>query len=349
MKTTKKELSKEQQEEIKKSIELKGYLEVEDIEYFRKKYNFSPATIKRELINNCIPYINKNPAITLIGFGINVIDKKINLNDFLLLGNWKEELFKGSKIRALFSCKECGDSSNSMLRNLIQRNFFKLEPICAKCIGKKVTNTEEWKSTNSDAQLIAQNKPGQLEKNRQAQIKRFKDPEVLRKHSEAGKKNWENPDYREKMNKIAIDKWKNPEYAKKVIENSRASQKCGVYNGVFYNSSYELAYLLKIENENGDLQKIKRPDFYISYIKKNGNSSCYYPDFVLDNIFLIEVKGYAPWIDLENLARKNKAAKKWCNLHNLKFRVVELKDFGNFWLKKALKKHKEILDDKAKM
>ena len=43
----------------------------------------------------------------------------------------------------------------------------------------------------------------------------------------------------------------------------------------------------------------------------------------------------------------NKAAKLWCKDKNLKFRVVELKDFGYFWLRKSLQKHKEILDGKT--
>ena len=36
---------------------------------------------------------------------------------------------------------------------------------------------------------------------------------------------------------------------KNVIEKSRNSQKCGMYKEVYYNSSYELAFLFSIENE----------------------------------------------------------------------------------------------------
>ncbi len=117
---------------------------------------------------------------------------------------------------------------------------------------------------------------------------------------------------------------------------------------MYYDSSYELAFLLKLESERGGLKCIKRVDFYISYKDKNNKSSCYYPDFTLDDKFLIEVKGRAPWIDLENLELKNLAGKSWCLKNNMRFRLVELEYFGYYWLRKALKLHKEIKNGEIK-
>ena len=150
------------------------------------------------------------------------------------------------------------------------------------------------------------------------------------------------------MSIIAKEKWKNPEYAKKVIQNSKKKYVTGYYKEIYYDSSYELAFLLKLESERGNLECIKRVDFYISYKDKNNKSSCYYPDFILDSKFLIEVKGKAPWIDLENLELKNLAGKSWCKENKMRFRLIELEDFGYYWLRKALKLHKEIKNGETK-
>ncbi len=340
-------MKKEILNEINEILKTKEFLEREDVKEISKKFNIINGILIKQIQELGIPCMAANLKLSLHGFGIPVEENLCSLEKFNKLGDWRLIIFKNSKINVSYNCKICNAPGKSRLAHIIQRKFFKSEPICSKCIEREVSKTNEWKNTNSIAQLIAQNKPEQVEKNKQAQIERFKNPEARIKASEASKKNWENSEYREKLVKIAQDKWKNPEYAKNVIEKSRNSQKCGMYKEVYYNSSYELAFLLKIEEERGDLNCIKRPDFYISYKKTNNKPGCYYPDFILDDNFLIEVKGYAPWIDLENLLRKNRAAKLWCKSKNLKFRVVELKDFGYFWLRKSLQKHKELLNGKT--
>jgi hypothetical protein len=330
-------------------IKRDGYLKSNDFNKLKIDFNIlSNITFKKELTRNKIPFENTDLKNILKTLEVRDTEGVFSLEGFNLLGDWRINLFKNSKVNVDYKCRCCNEKGISRLSHIIQRKFFALEPICAKCIEKEVTNTKEWREVNSKAQLIAQNKPEQLEKNRKAQLKRFGDPEVIKQHSETSKEVWKRPGHLEKMSTIALDKWKNPEYAKKVIENVKSSQQSGIYKEIFYNSGYELAFLLKTEFERGGLNCLRRPDFYISYKRKDGKSSCYYPDFILDDIFLIEVKGYAPWVDLENLSLKNKAAKKWCKKNNLKFRVVDDKDLGGILIKKAKKIHNELKDGKIK-
>lgn len=341
-------MKKEILDEIKSVLKQKEFLEREDIKLISKKFDIENKNLVKEIQAVGIPCMAARLKMSLEGFGIYVEDNKILLSNFNKLGSWKTEVFKSSKINVIYSCRCCSEEGKSRLSHIIQRKFFPLEPICSKCIEKEVSNTELWKKTNSKAQLIAQNKLEQIKKNRQAQLNRFEDLNEIKKHSEASKKVWQRPGHKEKMSNIARKKWNDPEYARKVIENSKRSFKCGFYKEIYYNSSYELAFLLKLENDRGDLRCVKRANMYITYKKTNSKNGHYYPDFILDDKFLIEVKGYGPWVDMENLLRKNRAAKKWCKENNIKFRVVELIDFGYFWLRKAMKKHKELIDGEIK-
>ncbi len=68
----------------------------------------------------------------------------------------------------------------------------------------------------------------------------------------------------------------------------------------------------------------------------------YYPDFIINDKLLIEVKGYGPWVDLENTRRKHIAAAEWCKNNNLKFRLVERQDLGYSLIRRAIKIHQEL-------
>ena len=63
---------------------------------------------------------------------------------------------------------------------------------------------------------------------------------------------------------------------------------------------------------------------------------------------MIEVKGYGPWADIVNISKKNKAAKLWCKSNDMRYRLVEFKDIGNHWYRKARNKHKEIKNGEIK-
>lgn len=342
-----KKLTEEQLEEINKIMSDKGFLTKQEVSKLREMFRYSYETFKRELMENKIPFKSGNLENILLSFGIAVKDKKVEFDEFFVLGDWKVELFKNSKIRAKFNCQECMSKSDSRLSKMIKRKFFALEPICSNCINKVVANTDKWKKTNSEAQLIAQNKPEVKEKNRKAQLERFRDPKVIKRHSEASVKMWKNPEYRKKMERIAKEKWKNPEYARKVIQNSKSGGLKGFYKELYYDSGYELAWLMILESK-GKLSNVKRANIYIEYKNTNNKTSHYYPDFILDEKYLIEIKGYGPWVDKSNVSKKNEAAKLWCKENNMRYRLIEFKDIGNHWYRKAKQEHKENNNGKTK-
>ena len=142
------------------------------------------------------------------------------------------------------------------------------------------------------------------------------------------------------MEIIAKEKWDDPEYARKVIQNSKNGGLKGVYKGLYYDSGYELAWLMILESE-GNLLSVQRANVYIGYKNTKGKTSHYYPDFILNGNYLVEVKGYGPWADKSNISKKNEAAKLWCKSNGMRYRLVEFKDIGHHWYRKARNKHKK--------
>jgi len=327
--------------EAKQIIKKEGYIKREKLIKLKEKHNINWTLLLKKLLENKMPCYYKKHATLLQALGIHLQNNVIQYIDFCKLGEWRNELFINSKIVVQFKCKECGTNAKLKLKNILQRKYMVGEPICAKCILKVVTNTMEWKNINSEAQLVAQNKPEQIEKNKQAQIERHTDPVMKLKHQQASKEVWNRPGYREKMQLIAKKKWDDPEYAKKVIENSKSKFKTGMYKGIYYQSSYELAFLLQ-EEEKNNLQNITRANCYIQYVDVKGIIRHYYPDFLINNKILIEVKGYGPWIDLENTRRKHIAAGEWCKLRKIQFRLVVRSDLGYPLIRKAIKIHNEL-------
>lgn len=329
--------------DAKKIAQTKGYLNKGDVEKLRQTYGRTRGILLNKLLDNKIPVEHKKHHILLDKLGIHKIENKTyDYDSFCTLPEWRNTLFKNSKIIIFYKCIKCDLESTSRLSYVLTRKYFIGQPICSRCILKTVANTQEWKSINSQAQLISQNKPEQLAKNRDAQIKRHKDPLMKIKHVKAAKEVWQRPEYREKMIKIAKAKWNDPIYAQKVIQNSCKAQKNGFYNGIFYNSSYELAFLLFEENKNGNINHIQRFNGYIPYKDAKGILRHYYPDFILNGKLIIEVKGYGPWIDFEKLKLKNLAAAEYCKNNNMAFRVVGRIDLGYSLIRKAIKLHETL-------
>lgn len=86
-------------------------------------------------------------------------------------------------------------------------------------------------------------------------------------------------------------------YVKKMKENKRSGGyreksgygKSGTYKGIFCNSTWELAYLLYCIDNNYD---IKRCTKYYTYLGEDNEEHKYYPDFIVNNEEIVEIKGY---------------------------------------------------------
>lgn len=343
----KKEISSETLWSLRAIVEKNGFVARNEFFYFLDKEDMCYAIFYERLLENRIPFVVHNFNTIFRALGYEVKNKTVLYEDFKKLGNWAVSLFINSKLLVKFNCQNCMNESIACFNKMLRRKFFVGEPICSKCINKLVTNTKEWKETNSKAQLIAQNAPGARERMAEIIKERFTDIEYRKKASEASKKVWERDGYREKMVDIQIKRMANEEYKNKLLYNTRVGGVRGFYKELFYGSSYELAFLLKEEHERGSLDHISRFDSSIFYFDKNGVKRNYYPDFLKDGKFLIEIKGYGPWIDLDNLDLKNKSAKQYCKKNGLKFRLVHYKDITHFWIKAATRHYKKERKEKA--
>lgn len=192
--------------------------------------------------------------------------------------------------------------------------------VCDDCYRKNYAYDAEWREANSKAQKVAQNRPETLERQVKAQKLRYQQPGVLDHYKINGKRLWENPEYR-----------------KKVIANSSIS-KAGIYHGLSYQSSIELAFIVWCE-QNGKTV-VNYAGEGISYTW-NGKEHRYYPDFLVDNNLMVEVKGrcgiYERYFD-QNQA-KFAALREWCKGKGLAVRVVFDTDLGNRAIKEARKLH----------
>jgi hypothetical protein len=192
------------------------------------------------------------------------------------------------------------------IRNRINKTEKKhLWQTCSKCwliINTKDDNN--WIRKNSAAQKIAQNKPEQLKKNR-----------------EGVRKSW-NTKRREQASKTLIEKWKNDEaFVEKALSNlvhngdnveigfGKGGLK-GLYENIHYDSALELSFIIWcIRNNIGIRRYDKTP---IEYWDEDGVHRKYYPDFIINENDIVEIKGSGLWYR-KNYNRnilKSTAAKK---------------------------------------
>jgi hypothetical protein len=99
----------------------------------------------------------------------------------------------------------------------------------------------------------------------------------------------------------------------------------GWYNGWFFRSIRELSYMINVIEkkdlkwENGEQKKYK-----ISYLDWEGKQRNYFPDFIVENKYMIECKPKRLQLSAGVLSKK-KGAKNFCKKNNLKYILIEPK------------------------
>jgi len=194
--------------------------------------------------------------------------------DYEIVKPYLKELRTKKLIR--FICEICGKEDIRSLNEMKNRKICGYRPICRKCALVFAVNSDEWIKNNSKAQLIAQNRPEVLEKQRQAQIRLMEN---------------------------------DPLYVEKRASKSYIS---GIIEGMRFDSSWEMFYIGYCI-KNPDIKSIKRYVGKIEYIKNNGCKSFYYPDFVVKfkngKSKIIEIKGSKKYNHFHE--KFNAAKKKW--------------------------------------
>lgn len=243
-------------------------------------------------------------------------------------------------------CSKCGlifEYSNikKFLRNRINNTNKKQWSYCQKCyLRAKTADSPEWLEKNKQAQLIAQNRPEQKIKNAKG-VSRSWTQERKRSASEFLKNRIKNDlEFRAKVfNNI---EWTNKNSEKAFYENLKKSLGTGglrgVYKSMYYDSALELSFILWCESVN---LKIKRYDLEpVKYIE-NGKNRLYFPDFIINQNDVIEIKGYGLYYkkNYEKNLLKEKAAR---NIFE-KYEIIFSKDYRvKSFYNQARKLHHEI-------
>lgn len=92
----------------------------------------------------------------------------------------------------------------------------------------------------------------------------------------------------------------------------------GTYKNLLFRSLMELSFILDNENAYNieSAEKFKIPYFF------NGKNRKYYPDFLLNNSTIVEIKPKSYWYD-EIILAKNSAAIKFCEQNNFTFKITD--------------------------
>jgi hypothetical protein len=272
---------------------------------------------------------------------INVFKNREKLIDFDVfkkhIGFWPQ-----SKKMVIGFCDVCGSSVKKKMCSVV--GDYKIESlknrlICKNCTMKEVCKDIDWKTKNSKAQKIAQNRPEVLEKMSKSLKKVWSENnEVTKKWRESILKSNSSDEQRLKISKASKKLWQNEDYREKMLVNFRSFNGIsGFFNSKFsgrirFDSSYEFIFLFYCDLK---MKKVDRFKGSIKYIL-NGKSHYYIPDFVIDDV-IYEIKSNYKMENLfdkeEILAKKNSAEKF---LENSKYKDYFicfedfLKDFGKF-------------------
>jgi hypothetical protein len=127
-------------------------------------------------------------------------------------------------------------------------------------------------------------------------------------------------DFKQKISKSNKGK-NNPMYGKPAPEKS-GNGWSGWYNGWYFRSLMELTYMVKIIDrynlswESGELDKFK-----IEYVDVEGEKKNYFPDFVINNKYIVEIKPKS-LINTDKVSKKTQYAKKFCEDKNMIYKIT---------------------------
>lgn len=161
-----------------------------------------------------------------------------------------------------------------------------------------------------------------LNKNVDGRLLKLSESKKLYKFTDEHKKNLANSQFIRRMT--------NPYYRNKNFMH-------GIYKNEFYDSSFELARFLFLEELNIKFTKKHHLRIYYNF---EGKEHYYIPDILIDNKILEEIKPSFKLKDPQTKA-KIKAGKKFCKKNNLIFRIITEKEIENKFLEQAKILHKQ--------
>lgn len=111
---------------------------------------------------------------------------------------------------------------------------------------------------------------------------------------------------------------------------------CGWYKGWFFRSLMELSYMiLVIERFNIPWKSGECKEYMIKYINYDGKERNYFPDFILNEKYIVEIKPIS-LIDTPKVNIKKKYATNFCNKNNL---IYKLRNINSLNMEQIMKLH----------
>lgn len=192
-----------------------------------------------------------------------------------------KDIYSSKRLKVQYECVECGKSHVSDFKHLNKRARI-TDAYCPSCVMSAVGAMEGWRKANSDAQLKVQGTP-----------------EARRKNSQAVSKFWkDNPDRLETMRQRVLSAQSRPDVIEKYLRRNGHNGRgiSGLYQSKWgelaFDSSYELAYLVSLEDRN-DVISVKRGPV-ISY-NFEGVQRSYLVDF---EVFWTD--GSRSWVEVKS-------------------------------------------------
>lgn len=96
----------------------------------------------------------------------------------------------------------------------------------------------------------------------------------------------------------------------------------GWYKDFYFRSVYELKFILVCERFNLDIKSAENNKYKISYLDFNKTKRNYYPDYIVNDLYLIEVKP-KQLHNVYEVNEKKKFAKEFCKKNNLKYKLID--------------------------
>ena len=236
------------------------------------------------------------------------------------------------------SCEVCGvDFVFTQVKSFRKRDCSEMRELCNSCyLNFRCYSNPEWLQKNSQAQLISQNKPEQKLKNAlgvsQSWSRERRELESVRMRDR-----WKQSTEEQKqkmLNNLNWTDYSNDGFYKNMRKTAWRGGSFGEFNGIPYESILELSFLIECFQREIPVKRYNLGG--VNYFDPHGKKRVYFPDFIIFNRVVVEVKGHIWGEDYgySVFKQKTEAAKKHLTSLNFKFRV--------FFRSKFLKKTKNL-------
>jgi hypothetical protein len=234
------------------------------------------------------------------------------------------------------NCPSCGEIQTYGYKHSLI-HAIKNNKICKSCKSKERANRPDWRNASSERQRGKRtgNDNHFYGKKHSDETKELIRKKRAEQYIPSGK---DNPLFGKTLEEIVgYDKAKemkskkskmnkgsgNPMFGKPSPTGS-GNGWSGWYNGWFFRSILELSYMIKvIERYNMNWKNGEDKKHAITYTDVNGIVRTYYPDFIINNKYIVEIKPTKLMKTLKVMEKVN-AGIEYCNKNNMIYKITNI-------------------------